>query len=340
MHILVTGGAGYIGSHTVVELLAQSHQPVIVDNFSNSGREVLNRLRDITGQDIPFYEGDVCDKAFLEHIFDEQPIEAAIHFASLKAVGESIQKPLEYYRNNLVSALTLCQVMQERGVKKLIFSSSAAIYGPPEKLPIGEDNRTGQGITNPYGHTKVMIEQILRDLAHADPEWAITMLRYFNPIGAHASGKIGEDPNGIPSNLMPYVAQVAVGRRERLSIFGGDYPTRDGTGERDYIHVVDLARGHLAALEHLQPSDAPTVYNLGTGHGVTVLELVQAFKKASGKEIPYEIVARRPGDLASVYADASKAERELGWKAEKTIDDGCADSWRWQSQNPSGFSQS
>lgn len=337
MNILVTGGAGYIGSHTAVELINHKHTVIIVDNFSNSSPEAIERLQAITGQEIPFYEGDVCDKGLLQKIFEEHQIDAAIHFAGLKAVGESVEKPLAYYRNNIDSSLALCEVMQEKGVKKLIFSSSATVYGEPEELPLKETSRTGQGITNPYGQTKYMIEQILRDVVVADASWQITSLRYFNPIGAHESGKIGEDPNDIPNNLMPYITQVAVGRLEKLHVFGNDYGTPDGTGVRDYIHVVDLAKGHVAALEHMKPSGRMEVYNLGTGHGVSVLEMIHAFEKASGKEVPYDIVARRPGDVASCYADASNAAHELNWHTEKTLEEACVDSWRWQSQNPDGY---
>ena len=337
MNILVTGGAGYIGSHTVVELISHKHMVVIVDNFSNSSPEAIKRLQEITGKDIPFYEGDVRDKGLLQKIFEEHQIDAAIHFAGLKAVGESVEKPLAYYRNNIDSSLALCEVMQEKGVKKLIFSSSATVYGEPEELPLKETSRTGQGITNPYGQTKYMIEQILRDVVIADASWQITSLRYFNPIGAHESGKIGEDPNDIPNNLMPYITQVAVGRLEKLHVFGNDYDTSDGTGVRDYIHVVDLAKGHVAALEHMKPSGHMEVYNLGTGRGVSVLEMIHAFEKASGKRIPYDISPRRPGDVASCYADASKAAHELVWHTEKTLEEACADSWRWQSQNPNGY---
>lgn len=337
MKILVTGGAGYIGSHTVIELIKHKHNVVIVDNFSNSSPEAIKRLQEITGQKILFYEGDVRDKLFLQHMFDEHPIDAAIHFAGLKAVGESVEKPLAYYRNNIDSTLSLCEVMQEKSIKKLIFSSSATVYGKPEELPLRETSRTGQGITNPYGQTKYMIEQILRDVVIADPSWEITSLRYFNPIGAHESGKIGEDPSGIPNNLTPYISQVAVGRREKLRIFGDDYDTPDGTGVRDYIHVVDLAKGHVAALEHMRPSKLLQTYNLGTGKGVSVLELLHTFEAASGRSIPYDVVERRPGDIAICYADVSKAEKELRWQATKTLAEACADSWKWQSQNPNGY---
>lgn len=335
MNILVTGGAGYIGSHTVVELLQAGHTVTVVDNLSNSSEESLWRVEKITGKTVDFHNFDVRDLTALEQLFASTPIDAVIHFAGLKSVSESVAKPLEYYRNNLDSSLTLCEVMQHHGVKKLIFSSSATVYGTPEELPLKETSRTGVGLTNPYGQTKFMIEQILRDLTVADPSWEITLLRYFNPIGAHESGLIGEDPNGIPNNLMPYIAQVAVGKLEKQPVTGDDFDTPDGTGVRDYIHVVDLAHGHLAALEHLQAG--VTTYNLGTGSGVSVLEAIHAFEKACGKPIPYEVLGRRPGDVASVYCDPSLAHKELGWKAEKTFEQACADAWRWQSQNPNGF---
>lgn len=337
MNILVTGGAGYIGSHTIVELYAKGHTVVVVDNFSNSSPEALKRVEKLVGTKVPLYSGDVCDKAVLRQIFAEHSIDAVIHFAGLKAVGESVAKPLEYYRNNIDSSLALCEVMRDATVKKLIFSSSATVYGTPEELPLRETSRTGIGITNPYGQTKFMIEQILSDIAASDSTWSITALRYFNPIGAHESGSIGEDPNDIPNNLMPYISQVAVGKLDKLRIFGDDYDTPDGTGVRDYIHVVDLAKGHVAALEHLKPADTLAVYNLGTGRGVSVLEAVHAFEKASGKSVPYEIVDRRPGDVASCYADATKATTELDWQAQKSLDDACRDAWKWQSQNPSGY---
>lgn len=333
----MTGGAGFIGSHTVVELIAHKHNVYVLDNFANSSPEAVKRLEHITGQDITLYEGDVRDRRLLETIMATNEIEAVIHFAGLKAVGESVEKPVLYYSNNIDSTLVLCQAMQANGVKKLIFSSSATVYSPGEPSPWSENTPTGVGLVNPYGQTKYMNEQILRDLVVSDPEWQITSLRYFNPIGAHESGLIGEDPNDIPNNLMPYIAKVAVGKLSQLNIFGGDYDTPDGTGVRDYIHVVDLARGHVAALEHLQPSGQMEVFNLGTGKGVSVLEMVHAFEKASGKKLPYQIVGRRAGDLAIYYADASKALKELGWKTEKSIDDACADTWRWQSRNPEGY---
>ena len=337
MKLLVTGGAGYIGTHTIIELYADGHEVVVADNLSNSSFEALRRVEQITGRKMPFYRIDVADRAALRKVFAEHRFDAAIHFAGLKAVGESVAQPLRYYRNNLDSSLTLCEVMQEFGVKQLIFSSSATVYADPEELPIKETSRAGVGITNPYGQTKWMIEQILRDLAASDPEWQITILRYFNPVGAHQSGLIGEDPNGKPNNLLPFVSQVAVGKLDKVMVFGNDYDTPDGTGVRDYIHVVDLARGHVAALNHPPQSGEVALYNLGTGRGVSVMEMIRAMEKASGKTIPYEVVARRPGDVAASYADPSKANRELGWKAEKTVEDACVDAWRWQSGNPNGY---
>ncbi|HSX07905.1 MAG TPA: UDP-glucose 4-epimerase GalE [Candidatus Saccharimonadales bacterium] len=338
MKVLVTGGAGYIGSHTLVELAAAGHQAVVVDNLVNSDAEALRRVEEITGQQFPFYQIDCADKQALAKVFAEHAIGAVIHFAGLKSVGESVNDPLGYYRTNLDSTLSLCEAMQDAGVHRLLFSSSATVYGTPESLPLTEESTVGQNITNPYGETKYVIERLLQYLAKSDPTWRITLLRYFNPIGAHQSGRIGEDPGGVPNNLMPYVAQVAVGRREAVQVFGNDYDTPDGTGVRDYIHVVDLAKGHVAAIEQ---GDKPGVaaYNLGTGKGTSVLELIHAFEKACGKPIPYNVVARRPGDLASVYADVSKAKRELHWQATKTIEDACADSWRWQQQNPTGYNQ-
>lgn len=335
MNILITGGAGYIGSHTILELVANGDSVVVIDNLSNSSREALNRVEKITCKSIPFYEADVRDSATLDKLFNENKIDAVIHFAGLKAVGESVKKPLEYYSNNIDSTLVLLQSMQKHGVKKIVFSSSATVYGDPAELPLSETSRIGVGITNPYGQTKFMIEQILKDLAKADKDSQITILRYFNPIGTHISGTIGEDPNDTPNNLMPYIAQVAVGKLEKVNVFGNNYDTPDGTGVRDYIHVVDLAKGHIAALQHIKPG--AEIYNLGTGKGVSVLELIAAFSKVAGKEIPYAITARRDGDTAKLYAAAEKAERGLGWKAEKTIDEACADSWRWQSQNPNGY---
>jgi UDP-glucose 4-epimerase len=337
MKILVTGGAGYIGSHTVVELLAAGHDVVIIDNFCNSHPAVLERIAEISGKEPKFYEADVRGLDLLRDIVNRNHIEAVIHFAGLKAVGVSVKEPLPYYQNNIGSSLALCQVMQENDIKKLIFSSSATVYGDPQELPLRETSRTGSGITNPYGRTKYMIEEILKDLAVADPAWAITSLRYFNPVGAHPSGDIGEDPDGVPNNLLPYIARVAVGKIDRLQVFGNDYDTPDGTGIRDYIHVVDLAKGHVAALEHLKPGKTIEVYNLGTGQGTSVMEALKAFEKAAGKKIPYQVVARRPGDIASCYADVRKAAQDLNWKAEKSLDQACADAWHWQSRNPDGY---
>ncbi len=333
--ILVTGGAGYIGSHTTVELLNAGHEVIVVDNLSNSSRESLRRVAHICEQPVPFYELDLRDEAALEAVFAAHPIDAVIHFAGLKAVGESVAQPLRYYDNNLGSSLTLCQVMARHGVRQLVFSSSATVYGVPRSVPIAEDAPLQPA--NPYGWTKLLIEQLLRDLHGADPTWHIALLRYFNPVGAHASGRIGEDPAGIPNNLVPYIAQVAIGRRERLPVYGDDYDTPDGTGVRDYIHVVDLAQGHLAALRRLAAGPGLTTYNLGTGRGYSVLEVLAAFTRACQGPIPYEVVGRRPGDVAAVYADPTRAERELGWRAERDLDEMCADVWRWQSANPDGY---
>lgn len=335
MNIFVTGGAGYIGSHTIIELINSGHAVTVVDNLSNSNPESLKRVEEITGTAIPFHQIDICDKPAVEKLFDEQKFDAVIHFAGLKAVGESVKQPLEYYRNNLDSTLTLLEVMHDHDVKKLIFSSSATVYGEPEELPLVETSRTGIGITNPYGQTKFMIEQILRDTCIADPSFEVTLLRYFNPVGAHKSGLIGEDPGGTPNNLLPYITQVAVGKLEKVNVFGGDWETPDGTGVRDYIHVVDLATGHIAALEHSKPG--AHAYNLATGKGVSVLELIAALGRASGKDIPYQIVDRRAGDIASCYASPAKANRELDWKADRDINEACKDAWRWQSQNPNGY---
>ena len=334
--ILVTGGAGYIGSHTLIELLANGHQVVVVDNLINASQESLARVEAITGSKIPFYQADVRDEAALEQIFTQHTIDAVIHFAGLKAVGESVERPLDYYRTNLGSTLQLLATMEHHGVRKLVFSSSATVYGTPEQLPLTETSRVGVGITNPYGHTKYMLEQIITDYCQANPSFQATILRYFNPVGAHESGTIGEDPSGIPNNLLPFVAQVAVGKRPYVGVFGDDYDTPDGTGVRDYIHVVDLARGHVAALEHMQPG--AHVYNLGTGQGTSVKQIIAAFSAACGSDIPYQVQPRRAGDIAACYADCSKAKRELGWVAERTIADACQDAWRWQSQNPNGFS--
>ncbi|MEN9426845.1 MAG: UDP-glucose 4-epimerase GalE [Pseudomonadota bacterium] len=334
--ILVTGGAGYIGSHTCVELLAAGYEVLVVDNFSNSKPEALRRVEEIAGRKLgAFYRADIRDKAALREIFKAHAIDAVIHFAALKAVGESVAKPLMYYDNNIAGTVALAEVMAEAGVKSLVFSSSATVYGDPASVPIREDFPTGP--TNPYGRTKWMMEFVLSDLAAADPEWRVALLRYFNPVGAHASGRIGEDPNGLPNNLMPYVSQVAVGRLPQLRVFGGDYPTSDGTGVRDYIHVVDLAVGHVAAVRRLTERPGVLTVNLGTGRGYSVIEVVKAFEKASGRPVPYEIVARRPGDVAQCYAEPGLAERELGWRAQRGIDEMCADAWRWQSANPEGY---
>ena len=334
---LVTGGAGYIGSHTLIELINNNFEVVVIDNLANSSRESLRRVEQITGHEIPFIEADVRDQSALDDIFTTYDIDSVIHFAGLKAVGESVAKPLEYYDNNLVSTMTLLEAMREHNVKQLVFSSSATVYGSPSELPLRETSTVGVGLTNPYGKTKYMIEQIIQDYCAADPAFEATILRYFNPIGAHQSGQIGEDPNGIPNNLLPYVAQVAVGKLQSVGVFGDDYDTPDGTGVRDYIHVVDLARGHVAALQHMKAGT--NVYNLGTGSGTSVLEIIKAFSKACGRDLPYEIKPRRAGDIATCYADCSKAERELGWRAELSLEQACADSWRWQSQNPNGFSE-
>jgi len=336
MHILVTGGAGYIGSHTCVELLQAGHTVVVADNLSNSKIEALHRVEELTGKAVPFYQVDLLDRQGLERIFAEQPIGAVIHFAALKAPGESVEQPLRYYHNNLTGTLHLCQVMQAASVRKIVFSSSATVYGQNNPPPLREDMPFGLAI-NPYGWTKLMMEQILQDVYTADPGWNIALLRYFNPVGAHPSGRMGEDPNGIPTNLMPFIAQVAIGRRAELNVFGNDYPTPDGTCIRDFIHVVDLARGHLQALQKLADQPGVVIYNLGTGRGYSVLEVVQAFSQACGKPIPYRIVGRRAGDLPVSYSDPSKAERELGWKAVRSLAEMCTDSWRWQSLNPNGY---
>ncbi len=327
-HILVTGGAGYIGSHTVVELTSAGYLPIIIDNFINSKQSVLSRLKQITGQEIPFIEADLCDKPKLSQVFETYNFEAVIHFAGLKAVGESVAEPLRYYQNNLVSTLNLCELMAEHDVSKLVFSSSATVYGDPQSVPIPED--APLSATNPYGQTKLMIENILRDLVVARQSLSVSLLRYFNPIGAHESGLIGEDPNDIPNNLLPYVAQVAAGKLQKLRVFGSDYDTPDGTGVRDYIHVVDLAQGHVAALKNMPPPSKCESFNLGTGQGYSVLEVIKAFEKASAKTIPYQITDRRPGDIASCYADPSKAKKELHWTAKKTLDQACCDAWKWQ----------
>jgi UDP-glucose 4-epimerase len=335
MSILVTGGAGYIGSHTLVQLLEKNYEIVVVDNLINSSEEALRRVKEITGKDFKFYQVDLLDKAALRKIFEQNKIEAVVHFAALKAVGESVAIPLRYYENNLISTLNLCAIMNEFNIKKLVFSSSATVYGDPKTVPITENFPLSA--TNPYGRTKLIIEEILRDLYISDNSWNIALLRYFNPIGAHSSGLIGEDPKGIPNNLVPYVAQVACGKREYLNVFGNDYPTKDGTGVRDYIHVVDLAEGHVKALEKLNTNPGIDDYNLGTGKGYSVLEVVEAYSKASGKEIPYKIVERRPGDIAACFANPDKGKRELGFIATKNLDDMCRDSWRWQIKNPGGY---
>lgn len=336
MAILVAGGAGYIGSHTCVELLNAGYDVVVVDNLYNSSEEAIKRVEQITGKSVKFYQADVLDKPALDKIFDDENIDSVINFAGLKAVGESVRKPLEYYHNNITGTLILCDVMRNHGVKNIIFSSSATVYGDPAFVPITEECPKGK-ITNPYGQTKGMLEQILTDLHVADPEWNVVLLRYFNPIGAHESGLIGEDPKGIPNNLVPYIAQVAVGKLKCLGVFGNDYPTHDGTGVRDYIHVVDLAKGHVKALKKLAPGSGVSIYNLGTGIGYSVLDVLHAYEKACGKTLPYEIKSRRAGDIATCYCDATKAKEELGWVAEKGIDEMCADSWRWQSMNPDGY---
>jgi UDP-glucose 4-epimerase len=335
MKVLVTGGAGYIGSHTCVELMHAGHEVVIFDNLCNSHRLVIGRIARIAGRPAQFVEADVRDLAALRGVFAQHQFDAAIHFAGLKAVGESVERPLDYYDNNVQGALTLCRAMAETRVRMLVFSSSATVYGAPSSVPIREDARLDP--TNPYGRSKLMVEQVLADLASSDPTWRLVLLRYFNPAGAHPSGLIGEDPQGIPNNLMPYIAQVAAGVRERLRVFGSDYPTRDGTGVRDYIHVVDLANGHLAAMEAMRRGVRGAAVNLGTGRGVSVLEAVRAFERASGRSIPFERVARRAGDVAECYADPALAEKMFGWKATHSLDDMCRDTWRWQSMNPHGY---
>lgn len=339
MHILVTGGAGYIGSHTCLELLEEGHQVTVVDNLCNSSRAALTRVETLSGRSLDFHEVDLLDGEQLDRVFAEAvpSVDAVIHFAGLKAVGESVEKPLLYYHNNITGTLSLCRVMAAHGVKKLVFSSSATVYGDPATVPITEDFPLS--CTNPYGRTKLMVEEILRDIQLADGDWSVTLLRYFNPVGAHESGLIGEDPEGIPNNLMPYITQVAVGKLEQLTVFGDDYPTRDGSGVRDYIHVVDLARGHVKAIDKLRDSHGVEVYNLGTGQGYSVLEMVEAFAKASGREIPYRISGRRAGDVAACYADPTRAARELGWEARRGIEEMCRDAWRWQSENPNGYGE-
>ncbi|MBS1418849.1 MAG: UDP-glucose 4-epimerase GalE [Oscillospiraceae bacterium] len=338
MNVLVTGGAGYIGSHTCVELLNRGMGVVVIDNLVNASPKAIERVEQITGKHVHFYENDVRDRAALDRIFEKHHIDCAIHFAGLKAVGQSVSMPLEYYDNNLFSTVTLCEAMRDHGVKDIVFSSSATVYSGDNDMPLREGSRTGM-CTNPYGWTKYMSEQILRDTAFADSGWAVVLLRYFNPIGAHSSGLIGEDPRGIPNNLMPFISQVAVGRLDHLNVFGDDYDTHDGTGVRDYIHVVDLARGHAAAIEYMQRHRGESVFNLGTGMGYSVLDMVKAFERVTGKKIPYEIVPRRPGDLATVYSSPDKSAEELGWKAQYDLDDMCRDAWAWQSKNPMGYGE-
>lgn len=336
MAVLVTGGAGYIGSHTCVELLENGYDVVVMDNLYNSNKKAVDRVEQITGKKVNFYCVDMLDRDGVDQIFQKENIDSVIHFAGYKAVGESVRKPLEYYHNNITGTLILCDVMRKYGVKNIIFSSSATVYGDPAFVPITEECPKGK-ITNPYGQTKGMLEQILTDLHVADPEWNVVLLRYFNPIGAHKAGVIGEDPKGIPNNLVPYIAQVAVGKLEKLGVFGNDYDTPDGTGVRDYIHVVDLAKGHVKAMKKFQEEPQVRIYNLGTGKGYSVLDVLHAFEKACGKTLPYEIKPRRAGDIATCYADPSKAKRELGWEAEYGIEEMCQDSWRWQSMNPNGY---
>jgi len=335
MNILVTGGAGYIGSHTCLELLNAGHQVIVVDNLSNSKETSLIRVQELTGKKLVFHQVDLLDKPTLEKVFAAQPIDAVIHFAGLKAVGESVEIPLSYYHNNITGTINLCEVMKNHQVTTLVFSSSATVYGDPQTVPIKEDFPLGP--TNPYGRSKLMIEEILRDLYQAEQQWSIALLRYFNPVGAHESGRIGEDPNGIPNNLLPFISQVAVGKLEKLAVFGNDYPTPDGTGVRDYIHVVDLASGHLQALEKLSSGPGILTYNLGTGQGYSVLEMIRAFEKSSGQKVPYEIGGRRAGDIATCYADPSLARKELDWTAIRGIETMTADAWRWQKNNPDGY---
>lgn len=335
MSVLVTGGAGYIGSHTVIDLVNNGFEPVIADNLCNSKMEAVRRVRKLCGKDVKFYEYDLCDIDKVRDIFEKEDIDCVIHFAGLKAVGESCRLPLEYYRNNLINTLNLLQVMKEKGVRNFVFSSSATVYGQPKSVPIKEDFELS--VTNPYGRTKLMIEDMLRDLYKADSSWNIALLRYFNPIGAHKSGTIGEDPNGIPNNLMPYITQVAIGKLKELSVFGNDYPTPDGTGVRDYIHVLDLAHAHALSVKKLATAPGLVTYNLGTGNGYSVLDIVKAFEKASGRAVPYKIVGRRSGDIAECYADASLAKKEMGFECAYGLKDMCEDSWRWQSNNPDGY---
>lgn len=338
MKILLTGGAGYIGSHTAIELMNAGYEIVICDDFSNSKPEAVKRIREISGKDFAFYRVNVCDKKALEEVFEKEEISSVIHFAGFKAVGESVAKPLEYYKNNLDSTLTLLEVMKEHGVKNIIFSSSATVYGAPDEVPIKETAAVGR-CTNPYGWTKYMIERILEGVCVADKSFSAVLLRYFNPVGAHSSGRIGEDPQGIPNNLMPYVSQVAVGKLKEVSVYGNDYPTKDGTGVRDYIHVVDLAKGHVAAVKYIESHDGLEVFNFGTSVGYSVLDIINSFEKANGVKIPYRFTARRAGDIAECFADATKAREILGWQATLGIEDMCRDSWNWQKNNPNGYSE-
>lgn len=336
MNILVTGGAGFIGSHTILELLNAGYDVVVMDNLSNSKVTSLERVEELTGRTVTFEEIDLLDVEGMESLFSSHSIDAVIHFAGLKAVGESVEKPLYYYENNVTGTVNLCNVMNRHGVKRMVFSSSATVYGNPAESPLTETSELSA--TNPYGQTKLTIEHIFRDLCVSDSDWKVSLLRYFNPVGAHESGKIGEDPTGIPNNLMPYVTQVAVGKRKKLSVFGSDYPTHDGTGVRDYIHVTDLAKGHLKALEHLEKESGAEAYNLGTGRGSSVLDVIKTFEKVTGKKIPYELTDRRPGDAAVCFADPTKAKRKLGWETEKTLEDMCRSAWNWQTENPDGYS--
>ncbi|NWG38562.1 MAG: UDP-glucose 4-epimerase GalE [Hydrogenophilaceae bacterium] len=338
MKVLLTGGAGYIGSHTAVECLEAGHEVVVFDNLSNSSPKALERVVQITGKHLTFVQGDIRERAALRRLFADHVIDAVVHFAGLKAVGESVQKPLLYYDNNVAGTIALCEEMARADVKRIVFSSSATVYGDPASVPIREDFPVG-ATTNPYGRSKYIIEEMLRDVHQANPDWSVALLRYFNPVGAHESGLIGEDPRGIPNNLMPYIAQVASGRREYLNVFGNDYPTPDGTGVRDYIHVVDLARGHVRALDVVAQTSGVRVWNLGTGHGYSVLDMVRAFGRACGHEVPYRIVGRRPGDIAQCWADPSRAERELNWRAQYDLARMCEDTWRWQSMNPMGYEE-
>lgn len=336
MNILLTGGAGFIGSHTIIELDKKGHSVVVVDNLVNSNKEALKRVGEIIGKDIPFVQADVRDRAAMESVFANNRIDAVIHFAGLKAVGESVAKPLEYYENNMNATFVLLDVMRSHGCKNIIFSSSATVYGNPAMIPITEDCPKGQ-CTNPYGQTKSMLEEVLKDVQKADPDWNVVLLRYFNPIGAHPSGRIGENPNGIPNNLMPYITQTAVGKRQELGVFGNDYDTPDGTGVRDYIHVVDLAAAHVAALQAIEKNCGLAIYNIGTGHGYSVLDVVNAFEKVNKVKVPYSIKPRRPGDIATCYCDPAKAKAELGWEAQYGIEEMCRDAWNWQKNNPEGY---